>query len=144
MHKLTVFGSARIDAFLELPEHLAEQFCKIDTKECFIELSYASKLPLNNVSFLVGGNGANVAVGSKRLGVESTLVAELGHGPISNMAKGELEKEIKTDYVTQSEGLNQGFGAVIVYQGERTILSYYSTGRPPFPEGLDASEWSYL
>jgi ribokinase len=144
MNKLTVFGSARIDAFLELPGRLAEQHCKLDTKECYIELSYAAKLPLNNVSFLVGGNGANVALGSKRLGIDSTLVAEIGHGPVADMAKKELKKEIKMDYVTQTEGINQGFGAVIVYQGERTILSYYSPARPPFPAGLEPSEWSYL
>lgn len=144
MHKLVVFGSARVDAFLELPEELAEQYCKLDTKECYIELSYASKLPLNNVSFLVGGNGANVAVGSKRLGVESTLVAELGRGPLANYARQELEKEISMGFVSQTEGMNEGFGAVIVYQGERTILSYYSPGRPPFPTNLEPAEWAYL
>ncbi len=144
MDKLVVFGSARIDAFLELPDKLAEQVCRLDTKECFIALSYAAKLPLNNVTFCVGGNGANVAVGCKRLGVEASLVAELGSGPMADYAKKELEKEISMNYVTQSEGIGQGFGAVIVYQGERTILSYYSPGRPPFPSDLPPSEWAYL
>ena len=144
MNKLVVFGSARIDAFLELPEELAEQYCRLDTKECYIELSYASKLPLNNVTFCVGGNGANVAVGTKRLGVESTLVAELGRGPLAEYAKTELEKDISMGFVSQTEGMNEGFGAVIVYQGERTILSYYSPGRPPFPTNLEPAEWAYL
>jgi sugar/nucleoside kinase (ribokinase family) len=47
-------------------------------------------------------------------------------------------------YVTQSDGIVEGFGAVIVYQGERTILSYYSPARPPFPPDLPDSEWAYL
>ena len=144
MHKLVVFGSARIDAFMELPEELADQYCKLDTQDCFIELSYASKLPLNDVNFLVGGNGANVAVGSKRLGVDSTLIAELGCGPLGDYAKRELENQINMNFVTQTEGVNQGFGAVIVYQGERTILSYYAPERPPFPKNLEAAEWVYL
>lgn len=144
MHKLVVFGSARIDAFLELPEHLAEEHCKLNEKECVIELSYASKLPLNNVTFCLGGNGANVAVGVSRLGVESRLVAELGNGPISDYAKNELGREIDLAYVTQTQSVNQGFGAVLMYHGERTILSYYSPGRPPFPKNLEGAEWSYL
>ncbi len=144
MRKLNVFGSARMDAFLELPQEMAQEVCKLNTKTCVIELSYASKLPLNNVTFCVGGNGANVAVGSKRLGTDSLLVAELGQGPIADMAKNELAKEIDIPYVTQTEGLNQGFGAVIVYQDERTILSYYSPGRPPFPQDLEPSVWAYL
>ena len=144
MHKLVVFGSARIDAFMELPAELADQYCRLDTQDCFIELSYASKLPLNNVNFLVGGSGANVAVGSKRLGVDSTLIAELGCGPLADYAKRELENQINMNFVTQTEGVNQGFGAVIVYQGERTILSYYAPERPPFPANLEVAEWAYL
>lgn len=144
MHKLVVFGSARIDAFMELPDELAGQYCKLDTQESYVQLSYASKLPLNDVHFLVGGNGANVAVGSRRLGVDSTLVAELGSGPLADYAKLELENQINMNFVTQTEGVNQGFGAVIVYQGERTILSYYAPDRPPFPKNLEAAEWAYL
>jgi len=144
MHKLVVFGSARIDAFLELPAELAGQYCRLDTQDCFIELSYASKLPLNDVHFLVGGNGANLAVGSKRLGVDSTLIAELGSGPLADYAKRELENQINMNFVTQTKGVNQGFGAVIVYQGERTILSYYAPERPPYPKNLEAAEWAYL
>lgn len=144
MHKLVVFGSARVDSFMQLPDELSQQHCRLDTHECFIELSYASKLPLDNVNFLVGGNGANVAVGSKRLGVESTLVAELGCGSLADFAKSQLAKEINMSWVTQTKGVKQGFGAVIVYQGERTILSYYAPERPPFPKNLEASEWAYL
>ncbi len=144
MKELVVFGSARVDAFLELHDELTGEFCRLDTKECFIELSYASKLPLKRVTFCVGGNGANVAVGVKRLGVDATLVAELGCGHIAEFAKKELGKEIPLDFVTQTQNIEQGFGAVIVYHGERTILSYYSPGRPPFPDNLDSSNWAYL
>lgn len=144
MHKLVVLGSARIDAFMRLPHDMARQMCNLDTKRAVIELSYAAKLPLDDVSFLVGGNGANVAVGSKRFGVEATLVAELGHGPLADYAYSELKKEINMAYVTQTKGVKEGFGAVIVYQGERTILSYYAPERPPFPDNLEVSEWVYL
>jgi 2-dehydro-3-deoxygluconokinase len=144
MTKLTIFGSARVDAFLELPDERANQVCDLDKKNCFIQLSYSAKIPLKRTSYLVGGNGANVAVGTKRLGIDNYLVAELGSGMMAEFAKKELEKEIDMKYVTQTEGVEEGFGAVIVYQGERTILSYYPPSRPPFPHDLPQSEWAYL
>lgn len=144
MSTLTIFGSARVDAFLEVPEDKARQMCDLDQKGCFILLSYASKIPLKTSTYLVGGNGANVAVGTKRLGIDNYLIAELGCGMMADFAERELAKEIDMRYVTQSEGVTEGFGAVIVYQGERTILSYYPPERPLFPTDLPASEWAYL
>jgi sugar/nucleoside kinase (ribokinase family) len=144
MAKLTIFGSARIDAFLELPDDKANQVCSVDHKNCFIQLSYSAKIPLKRTSYQVGGNGANVAVGTKRLGIDNYLIAELGCGMMADYASKQLAKEIDMKYVTQSDGIVEGFGAVIVYQGERTILSYYSPARPPFPPDLPDSEWAYL
>lgn len=144
MHKLVIFGSARVDAFLELPEQMAKQNCDIDTKKCVIELSYAAKIPLKSSTYLVGGNGANLAVGTKRLGVEGTLVAELGQGIMADFAARELGREIDMKFVTQTDGVKEGFGGIIVYQGERTILSYYPPERPPFPKDLESSQWAYL
>ena len=144
MSKLTVFGSARVDGFLFLPDHMAEQVCRLDTQKCVIELSYSAKLPLNDSIFKTGGNGANVAVGVKRLGTETHLVAELGEGVLAEMAKKDLANEIDMEYVSQTKGVNQGFGAVIVYKGERTILSYYAPKRPPFPHDIPITDWAYL
>lgn len=144
MAKLVVFGSARMDAFMGVPEDKANQYCSLDTNRCVVELSYSAKIPLNTVDFRVGGNGANVALGSQRMGVESMLVAEIGTGPLADQVKLELGREIDVNKVTQTNGVDQGFGAVIGYQGERTILSYYSPLQPPFPENLTDPDWAYL
>ena len=144
MHKLVVFGSARIDAFMQLPAKEADQLCSLDTKLCVIQLAYSAKLPLRQVDFLTGGNGANVAIGAKRLGVESTLVCELGEGMLAEKVFSDLDKEIHTKYVSRTPGVRQGFGAVINYQGERTILSYYAPTRPVFPHDVEPAEWAYL
>lgn len=145
MSKLTIFGSSRMDSYLDLPEEKAETVCDIDTEKCFLELSYSSKIPLEGVQFLIGGNGANVAVGTKRFGVESTLVSELGVGIMADSVKKTLEDEgVEMTHVTQSPEITQGFGAIIRYRGERTILSYYSPHRPPFPANLEKTDWAYL
>lgn len=144
VHDLVVFGSARMDAFLMLPNNKVEQHCSLDTKRCKIELSYSAKLGLDDAVFEVGGNGANVAVGVTRLGRSATLVAELGEGPLADHAHSELAKELDMGLVSRTAGVREGFGAVIVYQGERTILSYYSPKRPPFPHDIPSAPWAYL
>jgi len=144
MRKLVVIGSARIDAYLDLPDKEAEGVCDLDTQDCFIKLSYAAKIPLKSVYFSVGGNGANVAIGTKRLGVDSVLVAELGIGIFADFARKELEKEIEITYVSQSPNIQESFGTVLMYQGERTILSYYSPLESTFPSNLEPAEWCYL
>ena len=142
--QLVVIGSARIDAFMFIPDDKADTFCKLDTKKCVVELSYASKIGMKRVEFLLGGNGANVAVGTKRMGVESMLIAEVGTGMMGDYTKSELDKEVDTSFVTQADGVPAGFGAVIVYQGERTILSYYPPVTPKFPQGVCGAQWAYL
>jgi len=147
MNQLIIFGSARIDAFLTLPDDKADTYCDINTKKCVLELSYASKIPMKSVKFLLGGNGANVAVGTKRMGVNSLLAAEVGTGVMGDYAKRELAaQEVDMAYVTQTPDVPAGFGAVINYQGERTILSYYPPSEPPFPESMNSceAEWAYL
>lgn len=147
MNQLIVFGSARIDAFLSLPEDKADTFCDLDTKKCVLQLSYASKIPMVSVDFRLGGNGANVSVGTKRLGVDSLLVAEVGSGVMGDYARDELAaQEVDLTYVTQTPGVPPGFGVIISYQGERTILSYYPPGEPPFPDIVNTceAEWAYL
>lgn len=141
---LTVFGSARADAFLQLPPENVGKECNIDTKRCVIELAFAAKIPLNGVDVCIGGNGANVSVGTKRLGVESVLIAEIGQGTMSDFVFTELSKEIDCSKVSQTYGVKAGFGAILSYQGERTILSYYPPYRPQFPEDLPETPWAYL
>jgi sugar/nucleoside kinase (ribokinase family) len=143
-NKLTIFGSARADAFLSIPEGKVTKECNLDTKRCVIELSYAAKIPLDGVIFCVGGNGANVAVGTHRLKVESTLVAEVGEGIMADYVMRELGKEISLERISQTNGVPAGFGAVLSYQGERTIMSYYPPERPAVPSDLVGSEWAYL
>lgn len=147
MNQLIIFGSARIDAFLSLPDGKADTFCELDTKKCVLQLSYASKIPMKSVDFRLGGNGANVAVGTKRMGVDSLLAAEVGSGVMGDYAKRELvAQDVDITYVTQTPDVPAGFGAIITYQGERTILSYYPPSEPPFPETVEAckAEWAYL
>jgi len=133
-----------MDAYLVLPDSEVDTLCRLDTHESLIALTYSSKIPLRDTKFIIGGNGANVSVGAKKMGVETRLVAEIGTGHMANAVKEILNKATDATYVTQTEGVSEGFGAVVMYQGERTILSYYDPEEPVFPLNLETSEWAYL
>lgn len=138
-------GPARMDLFIELPEDEVNEVCSIDMKRCMIELGFGEKIAVSGMSFAVGGNTGNNAVGLARLGLKAAMVGTMGDGWSDKEAFNILEKEgVDMGYVKKDPG-KFGFGAVISYQGERTILSYYPDSASEFPEvpDLDA-EWIYL
>lgn len=138
-------GPARMDVFVKLPEGEVDEICSIDRKRCKIELGFGEKIPIQSLEFTVGGNTGNNAVGLSRLGLKVAMVGALGSGNFDNMVLESLKKEkVETKFVKQLP-VDSGFGVVIGYQEERTILSYY----PSMDNGFEVdsevtSEWIYL
>src|SRR3989344_781664 len=138
-------GPAGMDVFVKLPEDQVDEVCSIDRKRCKIELGFGEKIPIQSLEFAVGGNTGNNAVGLSRLGLKVAMVGALGSGFSDKMVLESLQKErVDTRFVKQLP-VESGFGVVINYQEERTILSYY----PSMDDGFDVdsdvtSEWIYL
>ncbi len=89
---LLSIGDASLDVFLTPVE--SETFCRLDTKECFISFSYGDKIPVKRMEFTVGGNAANNAVGTKRLGINSGLVTTMGEDMVGSQILEQLEKQM--------------------------------------------------
>ncbi len=138
-------GPARMDVFVRLPEDEIEEACSIDRKRCMIELGFGEKIPVTGIDFAVGGNTGNNAVGLVRLGHKTAMAGSMGDGWSDKQALQMLSDEgVDTHLMTTDKG-KVGFGVVIDYSGERTILSYYPETQCVFPkeEGLLA-KWIYL
>jgi sugar/nucleoside kinase (ribokinase family) len=138
-------GPARMDVFVRLPDVDVSQVCSIDRKRCVIELGFGEKIAVRGVEFAVGGNTGNNAVGLSRLGFKAAMVGAMGDGWTDQKALETLKNEgVGTKYIEIKQGQN-GFGVVINYQEERTILSYYPDAMCCFPEDPELSaEWVYL
>lgn len=138
-------GPARMDVFVTLPEDEVTEVCSLDRKRCMIELGFGEKIPVSGVEFAVGGNAGNNAVGMTRLGFSAALVGTVGDGWTDKRVLEVLEKEgVNSKYLEISSG-QKGFGVVINYQGERTILSYYSQAMCCWPNDPDLEAgWVYL
>lgn len=138
-------GPFRMDLFVTLPEEEITEVCSVDRKRCMIELGFGEKIAVKSIHFSIGGNAANNAVGITRLGLKAAIVATIGDGWTDKQARDILEREnVDTKFVEIKAG-QQAFGVIINYQGERTILSYYSDSLCSWPEDetLDA-KWIYL
>lgn len=138
-------GPARMDVFVKLPDDQVGEVCSIDRKRCKIELGFGEKIPVSDLQFAVGGNTGNNAVGLSRLGFNVAIVGALGSGYSDKMVLESLQKErVDTRFIRQLS-VESGFGVVINYQEERTILSYYPSMENIFQIDFDVtSEWIYL
>lgn len=138
-------GPARMDVFVSLPDGQVDEVCSIDRKRCMIKLGFGEKIPVQSLDFAVGGNTGNNAVGLSRLGLKVAMVGALGSGFSDKMVLENLQKEkVDTRFVKQLP-VESGFGVVINYQEERTILSYYPSMDNGFEVDSDVtSDWIYL
>ncbi len=137
-------GPARMDVFVKLPEEISE-WCSIDKKRCMIELGFGEKIAVKSVDYAVGGNTGNNAVGVTRLGLKAAMLGGMGDGWGDVEAVKILQKEgVNTEHIQIVPG-KSGFGVVINYQEERTILSYYADTNVQIPGDLNIqADWMYL
>lgn len=140
---LLSIGDASLDVFLT-PEE-SEVFCRLDTKDCLISFSYGEKIPVKRMEFTIGGNAANNAVGTRRLGVESALVTTLGGDSVGEQILERLESEdVDTTFAIVQPASSSNYSTIITYGGERTILSYKAPISYEFPVKLPSVSWVYL
>jgi ribokinase len=138
-------GPARMDVFVKLADDQVEELCTIDRKESLIALPFGEKVPVSEIHFAVGGNTGNNAVGVTRLGLTAAMAGAVGDGWSDKQALEILNSEhVDTKYMTIESG-KAGFGVVINYSEERTILSYYPDTTCVFPNDPELSvKWLYL
>ena len=142
-YELISIGDASMDVFMTPTE--SETLCQIDTKECFIAFSYGDKIPVKDLVFSTGGNAANNAVGTKRLGVNCAIVLTLGDDSIGNLIIEKLKSEgVGMDYVVRQPGTSSNYSTIVNYSGERTIFVYHAPRTYDFPREIPAPVWVYL
>jgi ribokinase len=73
----------------------------------------------------IGGGAVNVAIGAKRNGLKTTLVAKIGNNPFKKLIYHELEeKKIPFDYC-QLEDDYQNISVILLsVNGEKTVINY--------------------
>lgn len=141
MFDLITIGDSTFDTFLILEEN--ENTCTLTKNKKKLCFNYAEKTPINNTAQSVGGNAANVAVGVKKFGYNTTIVTELGDDINGHIIKHELKKSgVNIDLVKRIKNNETRYSIILNYCGERTILSYYAKRNYSLPT-LPKTKWIY-
>jgi ribokinase len=123
-YDFVAIGDLVVDAFIELSKDYADVSIDMDTGRKTLLMQFGEKLPYENVTVVNAvGNSPNASVSAKRLGLESALIASVGHDRYGSDCLDTLRTEgVHTDYVKVHEGKITNYHYVLRYGPERTIL----------------------
>jgi len=135
MFDLITIGDPTVDTFIIIDEKSAKLQCNIKSEKCLLCLNYADKIPFEKTEQSIGGNAANLAVGCKKFGLNTAIVADIGDDINGIVIKEELKKnKINTDLLKILPNHQSRYSIIINYQTERTILSYHTKHHYSLPK----------
>lgn len=142
MYDFISIGDSTLDVFLGI--HEASVSCQINKEQCLLCLEYAEKIPVDTVTKIPGaGNASNAAVGASRLGLRSAIVSVLGKDEIGQeIMQGWRKEKVATPYVTFDAKHDTNYSTVLVFKGERTILTHSAPRKYTLPR-IDGAKWVY-
>tara|TARA_Y100000310_G_C20650832_1_gene799321 strand:+ start:1106 stop:2128 length:1023 start_codon:yes stop_codon:yes gene_type:complete len=141
MFDLISIGDVTEDVFVEV-DKVASVHCHGET--CHLDFKFGTKLGINKVSKLIGGNAGNVAIGSSRLGLSSALYAEVGKDSQGErLLKSFKNNKVSTKYFYLKKNEKTNYSVVLYFKGERTILVHHEHRQYKFPR-LAKAKWLYL
>ena len=109
-----------------------------------LALPFGTKLAIDRVDKLLGGNAGNVAIGSSRLGLRSALCSDVGDDTQGELLRQSLTKDkVSTKYFSLKKGEATNYSVILNYGDERTILVHHEPRTYKFPR-LVKSAWVYL
>ena len=123
---LLTIGDVAIDLYMKIgaKDGLPALDSSAEPKICFY---HGSKIPVEHFETAVAGNSLNVAVGGKKLGLETAIYTEIGDdengGRVVNTLK---EHGIDTEFCIKTPNDDTNVNSVIIYCNDRTIFSYHA------------------
>lgn len=139
---IVAIGDCSIDTFLEI--HEASTHAKLDRENKELSFKYGDKIPIENLSFLTGGNAANTAVSFSRLGLKTGIITTIGVDELSEKINNTLRKEgVEANFIQKEIGTSSNFSVSINFQGERTLFSYHLKREHEIGE-IPQTQWAYL
>ncbi len=141
--QLLVIGDATIDTHIMIDDASLE--CDVDHGNCKLCLDYAAKIPVTESFQTVGGNGANVAIGTAKLGISTIILSSVGNDGSGTIVTEELKNNnVETDLITVDTKTPTRYSTILNFKGERTILAYHHKRQYVWPKTEPEVDWIYL
>lgn len=114
---LYVFGSVTVDMYFRGNQLTAD-------KERF-HLAIGGKYTTDEFALRIGGGGANVAITTKRLGINTFLVAIIGQNSFEDLVRSDLHRYGLSDkYLISCPDYNNISSILLSKSGERTVINF--------------------
>lgn len=141
MFDIITIGDSLVDIFFIIDE--GNSNCSLDREKKKLCFNYAQKMSIEHSTHAVGGNAANVAVGTKRIGLKTAIATEIGDDINGQVVLDTLQKAgIDLSLVHIHKGQETRYSVVLNYETERTILSYHALRKYSLPQ-LPKTKWIY-
>lgn len=109
-----------------------------------MDIKFGQKIVAKKHAVTLGGNAANVSVGLARLGVSTALTTVFGDDEAGYWQKKQLMTENVDVSLAKIDPKNESnSSAIIIFSGERTILSYHSP-KTIVLDPVSNANWVYL
>jgi len=142
MYKIITIGDALIDTHVVIDN--ASVKCDINHQNCQLCFDYAAKVPITDSFQNLGGNAANVAVSTTKLGLETAIITAIGDDSNGELVEQELKKfGVNTELINVEKNAKTRYSVVLNFRGERTILSYHGKRTYIFPQKMPQTDWIY-
>jgi sugar/nucleoside kinase (ribokinase family) len=121
---LITIGDTSIDQFTKIDD--ASVFCDINHHNCQICLDYGDKIHVDSFEASIGGNSPNTGIACSKLGLNTAIYTELGDDANAEICLAALKEDgVDTKYCNINKNTPTNVHAIIIFQSERTILSYH-------------------
>ncbi len=128
-------GNATIDAFICVDGKV---------KEGNLLLPVGSKKEIQSIFYSTGGGATNTAVGFKRLGLKTGILAAVGNDPGGKIVLRELKKEgISTRLISRLQNYETAYSAILTGFGHDRIILVYGGAIRHLGEERQV-HWSWL
>lgn len=115
-----VIGSSVIDLFTRTADT-----SHIQLAETSVTLQLGDKIPIEIDNLTIGGNGANVSVGLKRLGIPTVFYTYLGNDILSSKIETALSEEGVVLLAERGNVENTSLSIILHFESDRIIFSHH-------------------
>ncbi len=137
--ELIAIGSCTLDCIIQVQDILRfELFEKKNVKK-YTAIEYSRKLNLQNIRFVPGGSGANIAANCAILGFKSAYLGIIGNDFSSLICIDDLKKRgVDLSYLKQTDEDNTAFSVILKTEWgkDRSILAYKGANNLLQPEDV--------
>ncbi|MFA6424095.1 MAG: carbohydrate kinase family protein [Candidatus Magasanikbacteria bacterium] len=142
MYKIIAIGDVILDTHIKIDDASVE--CDLDGRRCKLCLDYATKIPVTDSFQTIGGNSANLAFSTTKLGLSTAILSTVGYDSNGQIIVDALKKsKINTEFIFSDKKAKTRYSTILNFQGERTILSYHQKRNYIWPKDFPATDWIY-